>query len=941
MPLGLTGYIYDIDDDLTLSGESLDDPLVSFKIEENCYVDNTFIGNTVTKKITIQLNNIDNEINLENKKVKAFAGVDNEYVPFGTFTIQKPDNKEVQQTTQVIGYDYMSKFDVGYEDSNTYPITLQEFFENLCTQVGLEAGSLNIINGNYEVQGNPFTNNETCRTVLSSIAQLAGGFAKIGRDDKVYIVNLQDMPTDTTELQKIDVLDGNNYEDDFSKNNQYGEINSVVIALDDDVEGEINYCRDNESIEENGLTEIVISGNYFLINEEERLKVIDNIWNVLKGKYYLPFSVTYYGYPWLDAGDNIIVADTNDTEYNSYVLNHSFTYNGSFSGTLETEALTEEQQQYVNTNDITNVFRKVELSVDKINGQITQIIEENSEYDNKLTQITQTVNGLNEQISSISYYSREVTSTHQIHLEDCAEGSAGYIVDFIIYGDKEFFTTNEITINAGTQPWGYGENTTIDTEDGQPLTTEDGVEFLVGARGYTLDYRELVLDGILNNLTINDVTYYDTLEIAQDGTITQTRKIGDHYITSTTNIYKAPTNVSLTTEDGEDLLTEDGEIILNDYDGEYEVIGTITEGTYVFVYEILGDRARIGDDKWVLPSYLADGYGLLNEAVVTVLDETFALPSREEVFYFIEELSGLRYYAKYIIKNDYTDLFATKVELNTTVTETAEKFEVEVSRKVNEDELCSKISASPDQIILQGNRLIIDSTNFKLDENGDVTLVGQIEDDDGNILVSKGGVLTNLQFQGFVNDDGDSGGGKNLLGYYFTGGSGYALEYFTIQAYIPENFQVISAYISITHTPVHFTATGVSVTGSSHCVQAYVTSSSNIKDYIYASDMGFGMSKVIGTNTKAFGENGTTFGTSKVEFKTSEDVSKYLESGNITTFIIACPDVDSTYDGTYIKFSIDLGDEGKVIFDDEYDVCEYTGDAVITLNVYGYMSYTS
>ena len=43
------------------------------------------------------------------------------------------------------------------------------------------------------ILGNPFTNNEDCRTVLSNIAQLAGGFAKIGRDNKVYIKVLKNI----------------------------------------------------------------------------------------------------------------------------------------------------------------------------------------------------------------------------------------------------------------------------------------------------------------------------------------------------------------------------------------------------------------------------------------------------------------------------------------------------------------------------------------------------------------------------------------------------------------------------------------------------------------------------------------------------------------------------------------------------------------------------
>ena len=85
----------------------------------------------------------------------------------------------------------MIKFNVPYKDRVTYPIKAGLLFKDVCEQVGLEAGNTNFINSEYMILGNPFTNNEDCRTVLSNLAQLAGGFAKIGRDNKVYIKNIK------------------------------------------------------------------------------------------------------------------------------------------------------------------------------------------------------------------------------------------------------------------------------------------------------------------------------------------------------------------------------------------------------------------------------------------------------------------------------------------------------------------------------------------------------------------------------------------------------------------------------------------------------------------------------------------------------------------------------------------------------------------------------
>lgn len=359
-------------------------------------------------------------------------------MPFGNFIIQKPENQEVKEKTSFTGYDYMIKFNVLYKNRVTYPCKLSKLFIDVCEQVGLEVGNVDFTNCDYMILGNPFTNNEDCRTVLSNIAQLAGGFAKIGRDNKVYIkmlknisnllnvkyvnamtvkeLNLTLVKTLSGESDNADEkLNGNNYFDDFSKNEQWGELNSLVLGLSS-IEGENTALDNKTSIEENGLTEITIQDNYFLTSQIEREKVIVPIWNTLKGIKYLPFKTNYYGYPYLDSGDMIYIQDTKDNGYVSYVFNHKFTFNGSFSGTLETPALTKTQTVYKNTFDLKTKFRNAERSIDKINGIIEDIIEETTENSQKLSEHEQTIDSITDKISSVEttlendYYNKTETN---------------------------------------------------------------------------------------------------------------------------------------------------------------------------------------------------------------------------------------------------------------------------------------------------------------------------------------------------------------------------------------------------------------------------------------------------------------------------------------------------------------------------------------------------
>ena len=426
------GKIHVVEDNIDIVGENYDGQLVDFSVEDNCYVNDKFIGTTVAKKITVNILNPNNSINLENKEIQAFAGINGEYVPFGNFIIQKPDNEEVKEKTSFTGYDYMVKFNDTYVDENTYPISLVNYLSNLCQQVGIELGSTIFPNYNYMVLGNPFTNNEDCRTVLSNIAQLAGGFARIGRDNKLYIVTLKKEEN----VDNIEEIDGNNYFDDFAKNNQFGEVNSLEIGLSS-IEGEVSTRKDNNSILTNGETKIIINDNYFLINEEEREKVIDNIWNSLKGLKYIPFKTKYYGYPYLDSGDIIHIKDIKDNSYISYVFNHTFTFNGSFSGNIETTALTKVQTSFQNSNTLKEKFKRAERSIDKINGQILDIIEQQTETEYKVTQVKQDIDSINQSVENIVDYKRKVCGITEIHLEDAG---AQEILNLEIAGNKTYPT---------------------------------------------------------------------------------------------------------------------------------------------------------------------------------------------------------------------------------------------------------------------------------------------------------------------------------------------------------------------------------------------------------------------------------------------------------------------------------------------------------------------
>ena len=69
--------------------------------------------------------------------------------------------------------------------------------------------------------------------------------------------------------------------------------------------------------------------------------------------------------------------------------------------------------------------------------------------------------------------------------------------------------------------------------------------------------------------------------------------------------------------------------------------------------------------------------------------------------------------AKWAIKSDYTNVFATKVEMNSEIKQTKDEINLEVRKKVDENEVVSKINQSAEQIQIEANKISLKRKNIK------------------------------------------------------------------------------------------------------------------------------------------------------------------------------------------------------------------------------------
>ena len=291
------------------------------------------------------------------------------------------------------------------------------------------------------------------------------------------------------------------------------------------------------------------------------------------------------------------------------------------------------------------------------------------------------------------------------------------------------------------------------------------------------------------------------------------------------------------------------------------------------------------------------------------------------------------FYIKYAMQSDLTDLFATKVEVNSSITQTRDEIELSVSKEITDatdtESLISKINLSPGQIRLEGT--VTANENFKILQDGSIEAVngsfsGDIFLGDGKRVIGGDGLFTNLQYS----TTGEYWG-WSLLGFtYRYTSTGGTVDYadLILDCNIPENFTVESAYITLDTTAINGTYydgdSSGDVVGKPRNLRLYKGSSYNTFSlyYTYGSDYWYdGNSLILDEIDHAFGPSinytpDIGFAGSVVSAD-SIDISNQIRVGERNQFVIR---------SAYTKPSNTQGAMAN------------TGLGRMTLNIFGYMS---
>lgn len=113
-----------------------------------------------------------------------------------------------------------------------------------------------------------------------------------------------------------------------------------------------------------------------------------------------------------------------------------------------------------------------------------------------------------------------------------------------------------------------------------------------------------------------------------------------------------------------------------------------------------------------------------NDSGETTVIYHWVLLKDSEITKALQDAKEANERAEEIAKN-IEENYSTTVEMEAKIEETAEEINIEVSKKVGTDELIAQINLASGVIRLVGNRIVIESDNFTLSENGNVYMNGE------------------------------------------------------------------------------------------------------------------------------------------------------------------------------------------------------------------------
>lgn len=617
-----------------------------------------------------------------------------EYIDLGDYYIKdEPEQNKGSEIIEITAYDKMINFMNEFKQSDlklTYPCTLLALLQKMCDVCRVELYSTDFFNNDLNVDEDYFTVQQiTYRDVLEKIAEATLSTIYI-KENKLYLAPISSTPVETLDrsyLTKLIITD------------KFGPVNALVLGRGD-VEDNVE-ARDDISISQNGRCEIRFDENEFI--EYQREYIINNMFQKVKEFKYYAFEGADLGVIWIEPATCIALKDNDTDNYISYYLSANIVINTGIKSTIEAEVLNETETEYKVTTDEEKKYLKVERMAKKNEGEISDLVQQSTEHEEKITQVTQTVDELRSQVSEVA---------------DMTTSSDGY-------GTVSLVGINESEpIRIVIRPTGediaylYPRNNLFPSND---LYLKNRRLRFKNANGYIFDW-ELPAD-----LLYYDAEHYDELILDYEGQSCVINKKVGYNADGSKYLLTTPKTVSYTypkipLEEGDYTVTVLG------YTTAYLFIRLMAQNIYTTQFATRAEmKSEISQTKETidlsvdkkLTNYsttlqMNSAISLKADSIINSVNKKFeSYDTSEEVSSKIEQTADS-------ITSTVSSTFATKVQLNAVKTEikqTTDSISSTVSKKVGKNEIISSINQSAEAVTINANKLnlngYITATNLK------------------------------------------------------------------------------------------------------------------------------------------------------------------------------------------------------------------------------------
>lgn len=335
-----------------------------FDYYDDCYKDGNIVQNFIMRRIEFEYADNYNFKQKEFNAYKEFKLYDGswEAIDYGTFIVTEVTQSDTKETVKVVAYDYALKFANPYVSALDYEndvITMLDVIQEVCTACNVTLATTSFANSDFIVDSNQFDGAPTYGNVVSAVAGMAGCFAKIKRDNKLYFIFTNDTDITITARDYTEL-------DDKRDTHPF----TIVSLGMSNIEGENVVERWEEGILEYGENYLNINDNPFAYSQAKREELIGEIYDNCIGFGYSSFVAKECLYPQLECGDKVIILNKYNEPVETIVLR--ITFKGT-SITLEAPSLISATVSYSNPLTALEANKLTEIKVDKQEQVITSV----------------------------------------------------------------------------------------------------------------------------------------------------------------------------------------------------------------------------------------------------------------------------------------------------------------------------------------------------------------------------------------------------------------------------------------------------------------------------------------------------------------------------------------------------------------------------------------